>query len=1069
VLSHIRGLHTDFANTQAHSQWLQRFQQAPEAWGVVHELLTENNEEVVHHFAAHTLVTKLQAGDMPSQGSITQDLMGYLSNFWRGPASVRRQIVVAMIDSILWQEPDKDSPWLMSCLSKFTESMQALPCLLELLHAIPEESMNKKVVVPPARRSTFAVNMLQHTGSVFEALSKASQANEMCAYEALRAFARWLQLQQADPTLRAQKKTSAKVGGYSADVVARRVVHEHPLFQKASQIIANVKSSNIEMLRASADVMSEAHLLSTETSPQARAMLLVIVQAIVAASTQLWPELSQYTEKFMDPDCELATRAAIIGRLVSELGPAFHRIRIADGAEAVYTAQFPPTSPTEAMGALIEVALLFVTLRHISLSKCGVDFWYAVLGQHQGAAAEEDDPWQDSSQLSSDRRGFDPWGSDRDLEADLARRKAECQLLEDCIMKMVQASWKAVRYPAEPDQEEYLDWDEFVRYREVCSMNITEACIVVTPRKIIELIGEMLERICAQSPMAWQDLDACIFVLTGVASKAPAGQDTVIPRLIDLLPEFPYHTQGFKALLFRNSASRLVLFTSGYLALHPEPMKKILKFLTSNHLPAIPSLPVVPEKEAMKYSQALACDALKMVLTSARKIIVTADNGTMWPEVVTAVIPLVQDDRLFVDSKAQLIFGIGHILSMLEDWEKLEHMLDMFVSRMEQAVLPLLASLPPEPLGSRAQKTTSDKKAPPVLKLYIASVSSVYSMPPRDPTLPPADHHPVLAVVEKHFSIIEKVCLHHTQYDDLMEQLNMAVCYILGFAREYVPKSSIFVPLVRLLARCCEQHPQPFYMGLIKQCIGFFAPANAEDMNYMLVELTGLYIVPVVRHLNSANAVSAPIAGASYEMLAEAFRHYCLSLLAIRNSTWFADVLDATVTVLPRLCEESQAVYEKAITAAMRFLRNVLMWGDPQTSSNNPMPEFQELQQVAQAVIGETQLPNGVCLPRLVKAMIQILVATASNGILKSDVIPTLAEVLRTLLQGPFAFKAGQLLEEGLRSLPSPLSSIMRPSDIQSLLQSLRVDMSDAHRFTLAVLGVAEQFAVTLKRAQFSG
>merc|ERR1719229_1032979 len=195
---------------------------------------------------------------------------------------------------------------------------------------------------------------------------------------------------------------------------------------------------------------------------------------------------------------------------------------------------------------------------------------------------------------------------------------------------MVKAHWQAVRYPAEPEREANFEWDEFVRFRETCSINITEACLVVTPAWIIDYIGSVLEEICARQPVAWQDIDACVFVLTGVASRAPAGQDTVIPKLIELLPQLPYHTQGFKALLMRCAASRLILFTSGYLALNPGPCKQILQFLTMQHLPAIPELPKVPDPDAKKYCEATACDAMKMVMTAARKVIVTLEGGTIW-------------------------------------------------------------------------------------------------------------------------------------------------------------------------------------------------------------------------------------------------------------------------------------------------------------------------------------------------------------------------------------------------------------------------------------------------------
>ena len=82
--------------------------------------------------------------------------------------------------------------------------------------------------------------------------------------------------------------------------------------------------------------------------------------------------------------------------------------------------------------------------------------------------------------------------------------------------------------------------------------------------------------------------------------------------------------------MLRCAASRLVLFTSGYLALNPEPCKQILKFLTMQHLPAIPCLRHAPDADAKKYSEAIACDALKMVMTAARKTIVAADGGTIW-------------------------------------------------------------------------------------------------------------------------------------------------------------------------------------------------------------------------------------------------------------------------------------------------------------------------------------------------------------------------------------------------------------------------------------------------------
>ena len=93
---------------------------------------------------------------------------------------------------------------------------------------------------------------------------------------------------------------------------------------------------------------------------------------------------------------------------------------------------------------------------------------------------------------------------------------------------------------------------------------------------VIHLVGEKI-----QTLDTWNDLDAAVFILTGVAPRAPAGQDNVIPRLIAYIPQFPYPAAGLPALLLRISAGRLILYTAGYLSFKPEALVPTLKFLLS--------------------------------------------------------------------------------------------------------------------------------------------------------------------------------------------------------------------------------------------------------------------------------------------------------------------------------------------------------------------------------------------------------------------------------------------------------------------------------------------------------
>lgn len=1102
VIGHIHGLHRDFANTHAHSSWLEQFQQAPEAWRVLQELLAGSTEEVVQHFAAHTLVTKLQAGHLPEDAAasglprhqvLRDELLRHLQRFFAGPASVRKQLLVALVDCALLAPADEDIQWLASCVKTFSESPQALSCLLELLAIVPEEAANRKVLVPAQRRTLFAASMLTHTTMVLDVLWKASQVSAAEALGALRAFAKWLHLQHANPVLRGQKRASSTAGGgsgpFTADLLKNGSLREYPLLVHSARIFAEgiAGGASLELCQTCADLLSEALGLTNEATGAARPVVVLVIETVVAAARQLLPLTQVHLEKWLGQDSELAARTSVLGRLLGELGGPWARLEVSDGHAVVVQAAAaagvvlpqlgaygssgaPPVGPV--LNDLVDVALHLCQLRNVDLAKHGLDFWYQALSEYFGAGGDEDDPFDEEGLLgaaAARATGAEIRLAVRNPIQDSVRRELEKPIFVPHMQKMVQSHWKAVRYPPEPELEEHFDWDDFVRFREQCSINITESCLIVGANWIIDYVGSILEEICATKQIAWQDIDACVFVLTGVASRAAAGQDTVIPKLIELLPQLPYSQTGFKSLLLRSAASRLVLFTSGYLALNAAPCKDTLRFLTLEHLPAIPPLPPAPDPDAKKYCEAIAADAVKMVLTAARRTIVQAENGTLWKDVVTAVIALVADPRFCVDSRAQLIFGIGQVLAVLE-WSELETMLDIFVQRMSEPLAPLLAGLPPEPLGSRAVKTTKDGKAPPELKLFVAAISSVYNMPPPIDELVRPNHHPVLAVVEKHFSTIQRVCLYHTQYEELMEQVCLAFSYILGFSREYVPTSAVFVPMMKLMASCCEQHPQPFYMGLIRSVIGFFGAAVNDQLDAILVELTGLFVSPVARALaasGTAPTLPPPINQAAYEMLAELLRHWNLTSLSIRSTQWMPEVLDATLEAMPILTEQNQAVHERTVCAAMRFLRNVILWADPSTSRGEASPELIEMQKHAQAILAERPLPRGQALPRTVLVMARLLAAASANNPAKGEIAPGVAEVLRALLIGPFEYPVSQALPPAFQSLPEPLGSFMSEPESLRIWQQLRIEKGDSRRFTKSILQLAEQFAVRLKKAQF--
>merc|ERR1712232_568631 len=241
----------------------------------------------------------------------------------------------------------------------------------------------------------------------------------------------------------------------------------------------------------------------------------------------------------------------------------------------------------------------------------------------------------------------------------------------------------------------------------------------------------------------------------------------------------------------------------------------------------------------------------------------------------------------------------------------------------------------------------------------------------------------------------------------------------------------------------------PFYLGLVRSVIGFFAVGTEAQLPGVLVDLTGLFIHPVVRRLLAAVGggeppLPTPINTAGFEMLSEAMRHWNLALLAMQSAQWFPDVFDATIKVLPFLAHDNQVVHERTISSMLRFVRNMLLWADPETRKGDNAPELLELQNQAQVMLRDRPLPNGVALPRIVTALAQLLASAAPYGPTKGEVVPAIADVMQKLFSGPFDYIGSSQLPNAIRALPPPLNSALTDMELQRLIQQFKMERGDA-------------------------
>lgn len=77
---------------------------------------------------------------------------------------------------------------------------------------------------------------------------------------------------------------------------------------------------------------------------------------------------------------------------------------------------------------------------------------------------------------------------------------------------------QAMCYPSNPDADPNFESELFTQFREIASNVLCEACEVVDPLWMIQMVGETLSGLlAANSPAQWHNVEACIHVLTAIA------------------------------------------------------------------------------------------------------------------------------------------------------------------------------------------------------------------------------------------------------------------------------------------------------------------------------------------------------------------------------------------------------------------------------------------------------------------------------------------------------------------------------------------------------------------------
>merc|ERR1719247_1001293 len=206
-------------------------------------------------------------------------------------------------------------------------------------------------------------------------------------------------------------------------------------------------------------------------------------------------------------------------------------------------------------------ALKWVLVRHVEVAFASMDFWYNVMSAHFRQTQEEEDMLG----------GFGLEGVAVPAQVmDVVQRERleEKPLLQPYLETLCGTLLQVMQFPADLEQPAF-EMDRFVNLRELCATVTTEALVIVEASWMLGKLGEELTVRCARVPMLWPEVEACMHILTAVAPRAEAGKDEVIPRMVELIPQLQYPPTGDEMLVMRCAAARFVMYTVGYLSMHP--------------------------------------------------------------------------------------------------------------------------------------------------------------------------------------------------------------------------------------------------------------------------------------------------------------------------------------------------------------------------------------------------------------------------------------------------------------------------------------------------------------------
>eukprot|EP00923_Selenidium_pygospionis_P020456 GHVN01035353.1.p1 GENE.GHVN01035353.1~~GHVN01035353.1.p1 ORF type:complete len:946 (-),score=96.86 GHVN01035353.1:8257-11094(-) len=912
LIQHVKCLYSVPAKAASSSKWLEEFQQRPEAWPVCVNILRDpeclrsqgqcrsEEADLVTYFAGSTLHAQGQTGFQGAKAIISNlsggggveagssntnsnesgsvlgvDVILSLKNccselLWarRDPASAgptRRLISLTMADCVVFGSVAGEWPdAVRDVIQTFGESDSCLYLLVELLCHIIEELGSNRLALSPEQREEASSRILHSTPIVLESVvriyTKVDELVRSLVPNLPRCGLPDVSLDDWSSTLGVIQAQGHAMSWGMLELM-NGCLKALGLWRSAKAALQRDEKER----ESASSTLQMSQLLSPTAFEERDEKCLEIVgiclrhpmpsmQLVAAESFGVFfslglaksPTVNRNIVQFM---VEFAARVREFGDIKDTKEPvATLRLQVArcpdDTARAFcllmekFSKDMAPqvlsgelNNMESSMHELAETNLLFLLHPNIEIRNMALTFWEALL----------------------------------DL---VISRVVHQATVSSLFHRLIDRILDAVEYLPESDiQQETAAMEAWFQFRAYCATALSDSTKVVSCSYVIDTAANRLKSL--DLPSNWTQMEACLFVLSRVALRAPTVANTQIPEILTMLSTMTCSSDGMSAFFVRNAVASMAANTAVYIGTQPPLFASLFRRLTdflkdllradkeTNLSSFIVGDPDTPSVWLRQLLERVIVDALRSLASCMHPLfgespglddyevgrLMKDDDVTI---MVESLCQLALETRYTLDSRCQLVGAAGSVLSFLPPDKR---------NRMHRT---LVAGLNQKAAEDRASGAGVHQQSQS-LKLVFTALETVDADFTSDGVEPDSPGHVprvgVLEVLEEFWPTIEscltneEILRHGTDTDVVIDGAASTVVSICISARHVCHLYSFFPKFLTCLAQSFVLCPTVFHLSALRKLLGVFQTSAEPIVNNGLNEALSLCVLHVMERI----------------------------------------------------------------------------------------------------------------------------------------------------------------------------------------------------------------------------